>query len=208
MMTAGKILEISKRINALAEIGLTYAESPYDTERYEELRSISRQMMSEIIGQPVPAIEGFFLNEREYKTPKVDVRAVVFDEQERLLLVREKVDGLWSLPGGWADIGFSPSEVAAKEVYEETGLTVKPKRLIAVYDKKYHPHPPHLDYVYKMFIGCKLLGGELRTAFDTLDAGFFAENSIPALSKERVTPGQIGIMFEYHRDPYLPAIFD
>ena len=208
MKAAENILEISKRINALAETGLTYAESMYDTERYEELRKLSREIMSELTGQPLTVIESFFMNECEYKTPKVDIRAVVFDNQERLLLVREKVDGLWSLPGGWADVGFSPSETAVKEVYEETGLLVKPKRLMAVFDKKYHPHPPHLNYVYKIFIGCKYLGGELRTSFDTLDAGFFAENCIPALSRERVTPGQISMMFEYHRDPYIPPVFD
>ncbi len=207
-MIGENILDLSKRINALAEIGLTYADNPYETERYEELRSISRQMMGEVTGQSVNVIEGFFLNEREYKTPQVDVRAVVFDDQDCLLLVREKADGMWSLPGGWADVGFSPSEVAVKEVCEETGLTVKPEKLIAVFDKKCHPHPPHLHYAYKIFIGCQLLGGELQTAFDTLDAGFFAIDNIPVLSEERVTPAQIRLMFEYHRHPDKQAMFD
>ena len=207
-MTVANILDISKRINALAEIGLTYAGNPYDTERYEELRSISRKMMSMASGQPLETIEGLFLNEREYKTPQVDVRAVVFDEQGRLLMVREKADGLWSLPGGWADVGFSPSEMAVREVREETGLTVQPERLIAVFDKKCHPHPPHLHYVYKIFIGCKLLGGEMKTAFDTLDVGFFEKCDIPQLSEERVTPEQISLMFEYRQNPDKQAIFD
>ena len=207
-MTAANILELSKRINALAEIGLTYADNPYDTERYEELRGIGRKMMSIVSGQPPETIESLFLNEREYKTPQVDVRAVVFDGQRRLLMVREKADGGWSLPGGWADVGFSPSEMAVKEVREETGLTVQPERLIAVFDKKCHPHPPHLHYVYKIFIGCRLLGGEMQTAFDTLDVGFFAEDDIPQLSEERVTREQIRLMFEYRQDPNKPAMFD
>jgi ADP-ribose pyrophosphatase YjhB (NUDIX family) len=208
MTTAADILNLSKRINALAEIGLTYAGNQYETERYEELRSIGRQMMSRVSGQPIETLEALFRNEREYKTPQVDIRAVVFDSRDRLLMVREKADGMWSLPGGWADVGFSPSEIAAKEVREETGLTVQPERLIAVFDKKCHPHPPHLHYVYKIFIGCGLLGGELQTAFDTLDAGFFAKDRIPALSEERVTPAQIRLMFEYRRDPNKPAMFD
>jgi ADP-ribose pyrophosphatase YjhB (NUDIX family) len=208
MTTAENILNLSKRINALAEIGLTYAGNEYETERYDELRSISRQIMGCLSGQSIETLEALFLNEREYKTPQVDIRAVVFDGQERLLMVREKADGLWSLPGGWADVGFSPSEVAAKEVREETGLTVQPERLIAVFDKKCHPHPPHLHYVYKIFIGCRLIGGEIKTAFDTLDAGFFTEDSIPALSEERVTPEQIRLMFEYRRNPDKQAIVD
>ena len=203
------ILTYCKRINALAEIGLTYTENPYDTDRYEELRNISRQMMGEITGQSVELIEYFFLNEREYKTPQVDIRAVVFDDEDRLLMVREKVDGMWSLPGGWADIGFSPSEVVVKEVKEETGLDVAPERLLAIFDKKCHPHrPPQLNYVYKIFIGCRLLGGSLKTAFDTLGASFFRENDIPQLSEERVTMSQINLMFDYHRHPNKSAMFD
>ena len=208
MMTAAKILDLSKRINALAEIGLTYAGNPYETERYEELLGISRKMMSLLSEQSLETIEGLFLNEREYKTPQVDIRAVVFDGQGRLLMVREKADGMWSLPGGWADVGFSPSEVAVKEVREETGLTVQPERLIAIFDKSRHPHRPHLHYVYKIFIGCKLLGGELQTAFDTLDVGFFAKNDVPQLSEERVTHEQIRLMFEYLQNPDKPAMFD
>ena len=208
MISAIEILNLSKRINALAEIGLTYSDNPYDTERYEELRNISRQMMSGVSGQPIKTIEGLFRNEHEYKTPQVDIRAVVFNGQGHLLMVREKADGKWSLPGGWADVGFSPSEIAVKEVHEETGLIVQPERLIAVFDKKCHPHPPHLHYVYKLFIGCKLVGGKLQTAFDTLDADFFAEENIPVLSEERVTAGQIRLMFEYRRDPNKQAMFD
>ena len=208
MILAANILDLSKRINALSEIGLTYAVNQYDIERYHELRSISRQLMSKVIGQPIQTLEGLFRNEHEYKTPQVDIRAVVFDRQDNLLLVREKADGMWSLPGGWADVGFSPSEVAVKEVQEETGLMVQPERLIAVFDKKCHPHPPHLHYVYKIFIGCKLLGGELQTVFDTLDANFFAENNIPVLSQERVTTEQVRLLFEYNRDPNKPAMFD
>lgn len=204
------LLDLSKRINALSEIGLVYAETPYDTDRYEELRSIARQMMSLLSGQELSAIESFFLNEKEYKTPQVDIRAVVFDPQGRLLMVREKADGQWSLPGGWADVGFSPSEIAIKEVKEETGLEVVPEKLIAVFDKKCHPHPPHLHYAYKIFIRCRLSEKEIKMqhTFDILDSGFFEEDRIPDLSEERVTPGQIRLMFEYYRNPEKQAVFD
>ncbi len=203
------LLDRCKRINALSEIGLTYADDSYDVERYEELRSISREMMAMLGHYAAEDIEALFLNEREYKTPQVDVRTVVFDNEDRLLLVQERSDGKWSLPGGWADVGFSASEVAVKEVQEETGLDVKADRLIAVFDKKCHPHPPHLHYVYKMFIECRLVGGVLQKAFDILDLGFFDENHIPSdISEERVTPGQIKLMFEYHRNPDKKTMFD
>ncbi|MDR2038888.1 MAG: NUDIX hydrolase [Bacteroidales bacterium] len=207
-MIQKELLNYSKRIRALAEIGLTYSENPYDRDRYEELSSIGQHMMSLLSGHPVEVIEQFFIEDREYKTPQVDIRAVVFDEADRLLLVREKIDAKWSLPGGWADIGYAPSEVAVKEVKEETGLDVLPERMIAVFDKKCHPHPPHLHYVYKLFIGCKLQGGEMQPAFDTLDVGFFDKNNIPELSEERVTRDQVQLMFDYHHHPEKPVVFD
>ncbi|MDR1866096.1 MAG: NUDIX hydrolase [Bacteroidales bacterium] len=207
-MIRENILHLGRRVNALAEIGLTYSSDPYDVERYGELRSIGRQIMGLLAGKEPGEMEPLFLNEKEYKTPQVDIRAVVFDDERRLLLVREAADGKWSLPGGWADVGLTPSEVAAKEVREETGMEVEPQRLIAVFDKKCHPHPPHLHYAYKIFIGCGLLGGKPQPAFDTLEVGFFPENGMPELSEERVTPQQVSLMFEFLRNPDKQAMFD
>ena len=125
-----------------------------------------------------------------------------------ILLVKEKADGLWSLPGGWADIGFSPNETVVNEVREETGLEVTPKKLLAVMDKRCHPHPPEADYVYKFFIQCELNSGSFTSAFDILDKGFFAKDALPPLSLNRVLTAQIELMFDYLYNPDKPTAID
>lgn len=92
------------------------------------------------------------------------MRGVIFREG-KILLVREKLDGNWALPGGWADIGLSASEVVVKEISEESGFQAEAVRLLAVLDKKFHNHPPEPYHVYKMFILCKIVGGRQRKAW-------------------------------------------
>lgn len=207
-MTSTNILNYAKRLKTMAHLGLTYANNEYDLERYKELEQMALEMMSDISAQPIEMLSLYFQDKKEYITPKVDIRVVIFNEQQDILLVKEKADGKWSLPGGWADIGLSPTEVAVKETLEETGFTVKPKKLLAALDKRCHPHPPQLDYVYKIFIHCEVIGGTTTSAFDILDIGFFAQNAIPELSTDRVLPSQIELMFEYLNNPAKEAIVD
>lgn len=207
-MITREILEMAKRVQAISQIGLTYNTNGFDIERYSELEAISHRMMNLLTEQPVETIKGFYLGTREYPTPKTDVRAIIFNERDELLMVREKIDGKWTPPGGWADIGHTPREVAVKEAYEETGLVVEPKRLLAVLDKKMHEHPPQLEYVYKLFIECAVKGGELTQAHDMHDVAWFSRDQIPPLSTDRITASQVELMFEYHFNPDKEVMFD
>ena len=115
--SAADWLAIAQRLQALAQAGLAYNPPVFDAERYEEIHALSLQMMSNLSGQPVATFEGIFAAENGYPTPKVDIRAVLFRGTDEVLLVQEKIDGgRWSLPGGWADVGYTPFEVAVKEV--------------------------------------------------------------------------------------------
>ncbi|MDB4584792.1 NUDIX hydrolase N-terminal domain-containing protein, partial [Draconibacterium sp.] len=118
-----------KRIQALAEIGLEFSEIPYDQERYQELKDISVELLEKLTDVPIEKIIPVIEERNGYKTPKVDIRAVVFNEKDQILLIQEKVDGRWAMPGGWTDISYSPAEVAEKECMEEAGLKVKATRL-------------------------------------------------------------------------------
>jgi ADP-ribose pyrophosphatase YjhB (NUDIX family) len=202
------LLDYAKRLKNIAHLGLTYSLSEYDTERYTELNAIALELMALATRQPLDKLVNYFDETREYITPKVDIRGVVFNDQGEILLVKEKLDGFWSLPGGWADIGSSPRENVVREVLEETGLQVVPVKILAIHDKRCHPHPPSLNYVYKMFIHCRITGGSLNTAFDILDKGFFTKDNIPPLSTSRVLPEQIALMFDYLRDPEKAPVFD
>jgi ADP-ribose pyrophosphatase YjhB (NUDIX family) len=126
----------------------------------------------------------------------------------RILLVREKIDGAWALPGGWADIGYSPAEVAVKEIREESGYEAEPVRLLAVMDKRFHRHPPEPYHIYKLFILCRITGGQPEGGVETSEVGFFGEDELPPLSLERNTEAQIRTLFEFLRDPDKPVILD
>lgn len=200
-------IEWAKRVQAIAQAGLTYSKDGYDLERFEELRAISVEMMSAYSGLPIEQVANLFANECGYQTPKVDVRGVVLQDN-KLLLVREKSDGGWSLPGGWADIGLSAKEIVVKEVKEESGYEVEPVKLLAILDRNKHPHPPLAHHVYKLFILCKLTGGQAQTSIETSEIGFFAENELPPLSTDRVTASQIAMLFRQVREPSSETVFD
>ncbi len=198
-------LELSKRLQSIAQTGLTYCENKYDIDRYEQLRNISVEILETFTDEPVEKIRRLFTNEIGYQTPKVDVRAVVFRER-KILLVQETVDNCWSLPGGWADIGISPFDTAAKETLEESGLLVKPIRLLAVLDYLKQNMPPSAHHCYKMFVLCHETGGELKAGMETLDSQFFELENLPTLSPGRNSESQIRLMYRYLDNPNLETI--
>ena len=202
-----KWLEWAKQLQSIAQAGLTYSKDVYDLERFELIRNISVQILSQYTKMDHKIIKELFANETGYATPKVDIRAVIFKDN-KILMVRENNDGDWSLPGGWGDIGLTPSEVAVKEVKEESGFDVKAVRLIAVLDKKCHPHPPSPYHVYKMFIHCEIIGGQPQEGIETNADEFFAENELPSLSVARNTDSQIELAFKYLHNPQEPVYFD
>lgn len=203
-----ELLLLAQRIRALSQNGLTYSLSEYDTERYEEMIQLSDRITSLVTDQDEADIRACYRLTKEYVTPKVDIRAVVFNEKDEILLVREKSDGCWSLPGGWSDVGYSPKEVAVKEVREESGLEVRALRLLAVMDMSKHPHPPIPFYVYKFFILCEITGGAFNEVFDIQDKGFFGRNELPPLSLERVLPEQIDALFDWRHDTQRETYLD
>lgn len=193
-------LGFAKKIQSIAQIGLTYNENPFDIERYQELREISFKMMEALSNTSVEKISQLFEHEQGYQTPKVDVRSLVFRGDE-ILMIQEKMDNCWAPPGGFADIGLTPYEIAVKETREESGLEVEPIRLIAVLDKNRHNHPLSPWDIYKLFILCRQTGGSLKAGTETLDARFFKRNELPTLSTGRITREQIEMAYEFKNDP-------
>lgn len=200
-------LDWAKRIQALSQSGLAFSKDIYDIERYEEFRKISVEIMAAYTDLDINKIEGLFTNETGYQTPKVDVRGVVFKDGQ-LLMVKENLDDKWALPGGFCDIGLSPSENVVKEIKEESGYDVIPVKVIALLDKNKHPHPPEPYHFYKVFILCEIIGGEPAVGPETSQVEFFSENNLPSLSTNRNTESQIKTMFEFLREPEKETIFE
>jgi len=203
-----KWLAWAKKLQAIAQTGLTYAMDPFDIDRYESIRLVAAEMMALGSGEQR---SDFFVKllskDSGYATPKVDVRAAVFHEG-RLLLVREREDGRWTLPGGWADVGDSPSAAVIREVKEESGYDVTARKLLALLDRNLHGHPPIPYHAYKLFFLCDLVGGSPHAEEETDAVEFFASDRIPPLSLTRVTTAQIGRIFEHFLHPEWPTQFD
>ena len=149
-------LDIAKKINSIAQTGLAFTKDEFDSERYNELLDLSILILNNITEIDSQKLEFVFNRDIGYQTPKVSVRAVIF-HAEKILLVKEKMDNKWSLPGGYADTGMSPSEIVVKEVKEESGFDVKPVRILGLIDyNKYQERPFPFD-VYQLLWNVKSL---------------------------------------------------
>jgi ADP-ribose pyrophosphatase YjhB (NUDIX family) len=197
-----------RRLQAVAQAGLTYSQDPFDVERYRDVRRIAAEIAAEHSAGDAQAIEELFASARGYPTPKIDVRAALIVD-DRILLVRERDDARWALPGGWADVGETAGEAVARETREEAGLEVRAVKLIALYDRQRRGHPSHPEYSYKAIFRCDPVGDLApRAGQETEGAAFFAAGALPDLSLARVTPEQVAVAFAHQADPDLPTEFD
>lgn len=199
----------ARELAAIAQTGLHYTKDAFDTARYEALRALAARMVAAGTGLDPAEINAALARELGHATPKIGVRAAVFDPAGRILMVRETQDGNWSLPGGWAEPGQTVAESAAREVLEETGYIVRVEKLAAVWDRARQRHPPALHSVTRCFFICALEGGEPKTSDETSEIAWFEEKKIPDnLSRVRILPHQIATMFAHWRSPELPTAFD
>ena len=202
----------ARQLQAIAQSGITYNQSPFpdnvfDIQRYEAVRKIAAEIMAKYSEADTDSIEALFAGDVGHATPKIDGRGVVFRENA-ILLVREVADGLWTLPGGWIDIDEPPSTAVEREIFEESGYLTRATKVLAIYDRNKHGHPPFPYHTYKVFLQCQLLGGEAMNSVETDGVGFFREDELPPLSLTRTMPSQIARMFEHYRNPDLPTDFD
>lgn len=201
------LLDLVRRLHALARTGRHFCAGEYDRERYEEIERIAAELLAAGDAGLAARLHALWAPEAGYVTPKVEVRGGVFDAG-RVLLVRERADGLWTLPGGWADVNESPSEAVQKEVEQETGLRSRAVKLAALYDRNRHGHPPYLFHSWKALFVCEATGGTLRTSYETDAVEFFDVARLPPMSLGRSTPGQVLRLFEHWRQPERATEFD
>lgn len=208
---ADAVRRIGIGLSALSQTGMTYGTDEYDLDRYQQVGRLAAELLSVISGRSASELAVELGRDSGYATPKVDVRGVVFDGDERVLLMRERADGLWSLPGGWADPGEAPSAAVVREILEETGYRSSAVKLIACWDRELQDNPPPLPFhVYKLFFLCRHEDGTVQPpqALETLEVGWFGVGSLPPLSLGRVNHHQLGRALAHLRDPALPTEFD
>jgi ADP-ribose pyrophosphatase YjhB (NUDIX family) len=198
----------ARELQAISQTGNHFATSDYDRERYQRISEIAAEIFAEQGDIEGAKIRTIFEAQSGYATPKVDVRAAVFRDG-KILLVQERSDGLWTLPGGWADVNDSPSEAIQKEVLQESGFRARTERLLAVFDRAKHPHdPPFPFHIYKMFFLCKIEGGEATPSSETSSVDFFGVEALPPLSVSRITEDQIRFCFRAGLNATIPTAFD
>lgn len=200
-------LHWARRMHAIAQSGLAFSKDVYDLERYEELRTLSAEVLEHHSHVKKDVIETWFSKERGYQTPKLDVRGALFQDNE-ILLVREKAENRWALPGGFCDVGLSASENVVKEIKEESGYDAEVIRLVALLDMNKHNHPAQPYHYYKILLYCKITGGMSESGVETDQVGFFSRDQLPELSTGRNTIEQIQLLFSFYDNPAKQAIVD
>lgn len=207
--TTADVMAYIEQVLAIAQSGLAYSKDRYDIERFTLLQQLSAALIAKSQRLDLDHVAGWIEVDTHYATPKIDVRALVLDAEGRVLLVRENSDGNWTLPGGWCDIGESAAEAVARETCEETGLQVTPVRLLALFDKRKHDHPPQVPHAHKCFFLCEPESGRLleHTA-ETSGARYFPLHELPPLSLHRVTLRQLMTVVNHARSGKVHALFD
>ncbi len=207
MSMGPKWLEYAKKLQSIAQAGLAYSTNKYDRERFEQIRDISIDIIHTYTEMDHEKIRTLFANENGYQTPKIDVRAAIF-RGGKILMVKEQIDGMWALPGGWADVDCSLMENVVKEAKEEAGADVKPKRVIAIYDRTKNAVCPMPYAIYKIFVECEYLGGQFEKNIETSAAGFFSLDDLPPLSVNRNSRDDIKLCFEVKGKKFHETIFN
>ncbi len=201
-----KWLELARELFSISQCGLAYSKNEYDLDRYRRLKEISAEIITGQSDLEAESVSASFSMQAGYATPKVDVRGAVVRDG-KILLVQEKADGRWAMPGGWADIGDRPAEMVEREVREESGFRVKAAKVIAVYDANRF-EPLEFYHAYKIIFLCEILGGEPSASLETLAVDFFAPDALPPLSRSRTSEFMIREVFEHVKDPTRSAAFD
>lgn len=202
-----KWLKWAREIQAIGQTGFNLTEGYYDRQNYARLLQIAAEMTALHSRVPCEEVLAAFRAQPGYATVKVDVRGAVVRE-DRILLVQERRDERWCMPGGWADVGDRPSEMVAREVVEESGFSVEPYRVVGIYDANRGGSPLEFFHAYKIVLLCRILGGEARTSDETMGVDFFPFDRLPPLSLNRTSERHLQDVQNMLADPHLQPMFD
>jgi ADP-ribose pyrophosphatase YjhB (NUDIX family) len=200
-------LEWAREIQSLSQTGLTYATKDYDIQRYRRFMEIAAEIVQNYTNLDKIKLAQNFLAQPGYATPKIDVRGAVV-QNGKILLVQEKLDKCWCMPGGWAEVGELPSQSIIREIQEESGFEVIPRKCIGVYDANRGPKPVEFYHAYKIIFLCDIISGQARPSDETLAVDFFSFDDLPPLSKFRTNDQHLAEVQAQLMDASRPAAFD
>jgi ADP-ribose pyrophosphatase YjhB (NUDIX family) len=197
----------AREIQAIGQTGMAYSAGEYDRQRYRRLLEIAAEIVAGHTACAREPLVADFLMQAGYATPKVDVRGATVRDG-RLLLVQERSDQRWCLPGGWADVGAAPAEMVAREVREESGFEVQPQHIIGVYDANRNQSPLEFYHAYKIVFLCDIVSGEARPSDETMAVDFFDFDALPPLSSNRTSERDLRDVWAALQNGSQTTIFD
>ncbi|MEL7474645.1 MAG: NUDIX hydrolase N-terminal domain-containing protein [Cyanobacteria bacterium J06555_12] len=202
--------EWATQIQASVQGALAYSTSDFEIERCRKLEALAHEILATYSDTEFAKVQSFFEADAGYSTPKVDVRGVVFNTDGHVLMVREKIDGKWSLPGGWADLGDSPAEAVVREIREEAGYIAQATKLLGIIDRNKSARMPRAFYIYKVFMRCEIVEhlSDFEENAETDDVGFFSFDELPDLSTARNTYEQMQAISKFWHQPDLDPLFN
>ena len=200
-------LNWAREIQQLSQTGLAFAVTDYEKQRYKRLTEITAEIVEHHTSLEKEPVKKVMMKQPGYATPKIDVRAAVIKD-DKILLVQEISDERWAMPGGWADVGDIPSEVAIRETKEESGYDVKPVKVIGVFDANRLGGQLEFFHAFKIVFLCELMGGEAVTSDETQDVGFFNFDDLPPLSLNRTNDKHIKEIISHLKNPQRQTFFD
>ena len=202
-----KWLSVAREIQQLSQTGLAFAVTEYEKQRYKRLIEIVSEITADHTELEKGNLEKVLMKQPGYATPKIDVRAAVIKD-DKILLVQERTDKRWAMPGGWADVGNFPSEVATRETKEESGFDIRPFKVIGVFDANRSGTPLEFFHAFKIIFLCELLGGKAAASDETEAVEFFNLDELPPLSQNRTNQRHINEILAHLKDPLRQTYFD
>jgi len=200
-------LRWAREIQSLSQTGLTYATKDYDVQRYRRFMEIAAEIVQNHTDLDKNQLIENFLAQPGYATPKIDVRGAMIQDG-KILLVQERLDMCWCMPGGWAEVGELPSQSIIREIREESGFAVAPRKCIGVYDANRGPRPVEFYHAYKIVFLCEIIGGQARPSEETLAVDFFGFDDLPPLSRFRTNDRHLAEVQAHLMEELRPAAFD
>ncbi len=204
-----RLTDLSRELHALASGGMLYTKDRFDKERFERIRDIAAEILAmDVEGLPTEKAAELFTQNDGYQTPKCDTRAVIFNDRDEVLMIKD-YDGKWALPGGWCDHDQTIFTNTIKEAYEEAGLDVEPYLLVAAHSHRKHNNPKSFFSVIRFFVLCNVRGGEFRANDETTECAYFAVDRLPEdINDHKSNPEQIRLCLEAKHADHWVTLFD
>ncbi len=191
----------------MSTAGRFYTKDVFDRERYDRILEIAAEMTAVSSDEPYESIKAVFSKETIYQTPKIDSRAILFNERNEVLLV-EELDHTWAPPGGWCEYNLTPAANAVKEAREEAGVDVEVCRLVAVHDQHKWNEPFEFFTVQRFLYLCRLKGGAFQQNIETLGSGWFSLDQLPKLHPRKIAPEQLRLCLQASQADVWETRFD